>query len=72
MSATNGLLYVVTKYAQLYLCDVESATCLYTVTLSSHVIFTTAVNTRTGRLMCINTAGQVYVSLVVFTCQFIW
>jgi len=59
MSVSNGLLYVVTKYAHLYLCDVETATCLYSVTLSSHIIFTTAVNARTGGLVCVNTAGQV-------------
>ena len=59
MSVTNGLLYVITKYSHLYLCDMESATCLYSITLSSHVIFATAVNTWTGGLICVNTAGQV-------------
>ena len=66
MSVTNGLLYVVTKYAQLYLCDMETATCLCSVTLSSHIIFTTAVNTRTGGLMCVNTAGQVVFTTVCY------
>jgi len=59
MSGSVGLLYVVTKYSHLYLCDMETATCLCYVTLSSHVVFTTAVNSRTGGLLCINTAGQV-------------
>ena len=59
MSGSIGLLYVVTKYSQLYLCDMETATCLYCVTLSSHITFTTAVNSCTGGLICINTTGQV-------------
>jgi len=59
VSDTNGLLYVVTKYAHLYLCDVETATCLCSVSMSSHIVFTTAVSSRTGGLLCINTAGQV-------------
>jgi len=65
MSVTNGLLYVVTKYAQLYLCDMETATCLCSVTLSAHVIFATAVHTQTGGLICINTAGQVVAVIVI-------
>ena len=61
MSVGVGLLYVVTKYSHLYLCDVETATCLHNVSLSSHIIFTTAVSSSMGGLLCVNTAGQVSV-----------
>lgn len=54
-----GLMYVVTKYGQLYVCDLESAACLSSVTVSSEIIFLTAVGSLTQGIICLNTAGQV-------------
>lgn len=59
MSADTGLLFVVTKYSWLYICDMESATYLTHLSLSSDIIFSTTLNTLTQGLLVINTAGQV-------------
>ena len=61
----SGLLYVITKYAQLYIYDIESATYLCRFTICSHVVFTTTLNAATNGLVIINTGGEVEATLVL-------
>lgn len=59
VSKMYGLMFVVTKYGQLYVCDLESATCLCSVAISSDVVFLATLNSLTQGLIGLNTAGQV-------------
>lgn len=56
---TYGLMFVMTKYSQLFICDMESATCLCSVTVSSQVIFLTTVNSSSPGIISVNTDGQI-------------
>jgi hypothetical protein len=59
-ASTNiGLLYVITKYSQLFLCDLESATCLYSVVLTPSITFVSVLNSATQGLLAVNTSGEV-------------
>lgn len=59
VSKMYGLMFVVTKYGQLYVCDLESATCLCSVAISSDVVFLATLNSLTQGLIGLNTAGQI-------------
>ncbi|CAI9724356.1 clathrin heavy chain-like [Octopus vulgaris] len=63
VSEEYGLLYMVTKYGYLYLCDMETAACLCVTRVSIDIVFTSTLNsisqgilgvTRTGRILSVD------------------
>ncbi|XP_013398554.1 clathrin heavy chain 1 [Lingula anatina] len=59
VSECHGLLYILTKYGHLYLCSMSNAACLFSMAISSHVLFSTAFNSASEGVLAINRAGQV-------------
>lgn len=59
VSTEYGLLFVVTKYGYLYLCDMETGMCLCCTRISADVIFTSTLNTDTQGILGVTRAGQV-------------
>ncbi|KAL3856390.1 hypothetical protein ACJMK2_011157 [Sinanodonta woodiana] len=59
VSADVGLLFVLTKYGYLYLCDMETASCLCFTRVSMDVIFTSTLNTITQGILGVTRGGQV-------------
>lgn len=59
VSTEYGLLFVVTKYGYLYLCDMETAMCLCCTRISVDVIFTSTLNTDTQGILGVTRGGQV-------------
>lgn len=64
VSTEYGLLFVVTKYGYLYLCDMETGMCLCCTRISADVIFTSTLNTDTQGILGVTRAGQVGASEV--------
>ena len=70
MTAALGLLYVVTKYGQMYVCDLETATVLFASAVSTSIIFATALNTNTQvgttfAIMCLENDWESIVEAVM-------
>ncbi|XP_076453102.1 clathrin heavy chain 2-like [Babylonia areolata] len=59
VSTEYGLLFVVTKYGYLYMCDMETAMCLCCTRISVDIIFTTSLNTDTQGILGVTRGGQV-------------
>ncbi|KAK7087962.1 clathrin heavy chain 2-like [Littorina saxatilis] len=59
VSTEYGLLFVVTKYGYLYMCDMETAMCLCCTRISVDVIFASTLNTDTQGILGITRGGQV-------------
>lgn len=59
VSTEYGLLFVVTKYGYLYMCDMETAMCLCCTRISVDVIFTSTLNTDTQGILGVTRGGQV-------------
>ncbi|XP_054718572.1 clathrin heavy chain 1-like [Uloborus diversus] len=59
VSSKLGLVYIVTKYGALHLCDLETCTTLCSVNLCTDVIFSTAFNNETEGIIAIARNGQV-------------
>lgn len=59
VSCKYGLLFVMTKYGYLYLCDMETAACLCCTRVSLNVIFTSTLNTDTQGIVGVTRAGQI-------------
>ncbi|XP_005106091.1 clathrin heavy chain 1 [Aplysia californica] len=59
ISVEYGLLFVVTKYGYLYMCDMETAMCLCCTRVAIDVIFASALNTTTQGILAITRGGQV-------------
>ena len=66
ISVEYGLLFVVTKYGYLYMCDMETAMCLCCTRVAVDVIFSAALNTTTQGILAITRGGQVSVT----SCDF--
>ena len=64
--AGGGLLYVVTKYGSMYVCDMSTAQCLCQVYISKDVVFTSSLITGGSSLIVVNRAGQVRTTVFVF------
>lgn len=59
ISVDYGLLFVVTKYGYLYMCDMETAMCLCCTRVAVDVIFAAVLNTNTQGILAITRGGQV-------------
>lgn len=59
VSIKYGLLFMITKYGYLYLCDMETAACLCCNKISNYIMFTSTLNTDTQGIMGVNRGGQV-------------
>ncbi|XP_055862218.1 clathrin heavy chain 1-like [Biomphalaria glabrata] len=59
ISVDYGLLFVVTKYGYLYMCDMETAMCLCCTRVSVDVIFAAVLNTNSQGILAITRGGQV-------------
>ncbi|XP_059169269.1 clathrin heavy chain-like isoform X1 [Physella acuta] len=59
ISVDYGLLFVVTKYGYLYMCDMETAMCLCCTRVAVDVIFAAALNTNSQGILAITRGGQV-------------
>ncbi|XP_015923660.1 clathrin heavy chain 2 isoform X2 [Parasteatoda tepidariorum] len=59
VSSKLGLVYIVTKYGILHLCDLESCTTLCSINICTDVIFATAFNKETEGIIAISRNGQV-------------
>ncbi|GFO29671.1 clathrin heavy chain 1 [Plakobranchus ocellatus] len=59
ISVDYGLLFVVTKYGYLYICDMETAMCLCCTRVAVDVTFAAVLNTNTQGLLAITRGGQV-------------
>ncbi|GFS98511.1 clathrin heavy chain [Nephila pilipes] len=59
VSSKLGLVYIVTKYGVMHLCDMETCTTLCSVNLCTDVIFSTAFNKETEGIIAISRNGQV-------------
>lgn len=59
VSTEYGLLFVVTKYGYLYMCDMETAMCLCCTRIAVDVIFTSTLNTDTQGILGVTRTGQV-------------
>ena len=68
VTAQFGLLYVITKYGMLYICDLETAACLGSARISSDVVFSTILNSNTDGLVGVSRGGQVSSNFHVQPC----
>lgn len=59
VSGEFGLLFVLSKYGYLYLCDMETSTCLCCTRISLEVIFTSTLNSETRGIIGVTRSGQV-------------
>lgn len=59
VSGEYGLLYVLTKYGYLYLCDMETAACLCVTRVSPEIIFTSTLNSATQGILGITRSGRI-------------
>lgn len=59
ISVDYGLLFVITKYGYLYMCDMETAMCLCCTRVAIDVIFAAALNTNSQGILAITRGGQV-------------
>ncbi|RUS81436.1 hypothetical protein EGW08_010820 [Elysia chlorotica] len=59
ISVDYGLLFVMTKYGYLYICDMETAMCLCCTRVAVDVTFSAVLNTNTQGLLAITRGGQV-------------
>ncbi|KAK3084072.1 hypothetical protein FSP39_007725 [Pinctada imbricata] len=58
VSREYGLLFLITKYGFLYLCDMETAACLCCTRISRSIVFASTLNTETQGVLGITRAGQ--------------
>lgn len=59
VSAEYGLVFMLTKYGYLFLCDMETSTCLCSMQVSADIIFTSTINTETQGFIGVTRKGQV-------------
>ncbi|XP_052245570.1 clathrin heavy chain-like isoform X2 [Dreissena polymorpha] len=59
VSIEYGLLFLLTKYGYLYLCDMETSTCVCSTKVSKDIIFTSALNSDTHGIIGVTRNGQV-------------
>lgn len=59
VSSKLGLVFVITKYGALHLCDLESCTTLCSVILCPDIVFSTAWNGENEGIVAISRNGQV-------------
>ncbi|XP_061189992.1 clathrin heavy chain 2-like [Saccostrea echinata] len=59
VSPENGLLFLITKYGYLYLCDLESSVCLCSTRISTSIIFCSTLNSTTQGILGVTRDGQV-------------
>lgn len=59
VSLALGLVYVVTKFGYLYMCDFETAMPLCCCTICPDIVFSTALNQETQGIVAISRNGQV-------------
>ncbi|XP_071092944.1 clathrin heavy chain 1-like [Haliotis cracherodii] len=59
VSSKYGLLFMITKYGYLYLCDMETASCLCCTRVSTDIIFASALNNETQGILGVTRGGQV-------------
>ncbi|KAL5017651.1 hypothetical protein ScPMuIL_007240 [Solemya velum] len=59
VSVDYGLLFMVTKYGYLYLCDMETSACLCCTRVSMDIIFTSTLNGDTQGILGVSRGGQV-------------
>ncbi|GAB1609897.1 clathrin heavy chain-like [Argonauta hians] len=73
VSEEYGLLYMVTKYGYLYLCDMETAACLCVTRVSIDIVFTSTLNnasqgiigvTRTGRILSVDIKKELLIAQI--------
>lgn len=58
-SSSYGVLYIITKYGFLYLSDLETATCLCCIRISTAVVFTSTLSSLSQGIIIVNRSGQV-------------
>lgn len=68
VSGEYGLVFMLTKYGYLFLCDMETSTCLCSMRVSEDIIFTSTINTETQGFIGVTRKGQVS---IVHTCVLI-
>ena len=61
-ATAGGLLYVLTKYGLMFVCDMSTAQCLCQVYISKEVVFTSSLTAGGSGLIVVNRAGQVSAS----------
>lgn len=59
VSAECGLVFMLTKYGCLYLCEMETSTCLCSARVSVDIIFTSTLNSETQGFLGVSRSGQV-------------
>lgn len=59
VSPDIGLLFLITKYGYLYLCDLESCACLCSTRISTSIIFSSTLNSTTHGILGVTRSGQV-------------
>lgn len=59
VSSNYKLLFMVTKYGHMYLCDMETAACLCCTRISLSIVFTSTLNSESQGIMGVTTSGQV-------------
>ncbi|WAR02762.1 CLH1-like protein [Mya arenaria] len=59
VSKEFGLVFLLTKYGYLYLCDMETSTCLCSTKVAEDIIFTSTLNTETQGIIGVTRSGQV-------------
>lgn len=59
VSGEYGLLLLLTKYGYLYLCEMETSSCLCCTRISLDLIFTSTLNTATQGIIGVTRSGQV-------------
>ena len=59
VSGEYGLLLLLTKYGYLYLCEMETSSCLCCTRVSLDIIFTSTLNTATQGIIGVTRSGQV-------------
>nr|XP_022339622.1 clathrin heavy chain 2-like [Crassostrea virginica] len=59
VSSEIGLLFLITKYGFLYLCDLESCVCLCSTRISSSIVFSSTLNSSTQGILGVTRRGQV-------------
>lgn len=66
VSEEYGLLYMVTKYGYLYLCDMETAACLCVTRVSIDIVFTSTLNSISQGILGVTRTGRVMLTPVSF------
>lgn len=59
VSPDIGLLFLITKYGYLYLCDLESCACLCSTRISTSIIFSSTLNSTTHGILGVTRGGQI-------------